>query len=143
MTLMGYIEEQTLRAIVRVNVIGASREAILNLEIDTGAGPELILSEEWSDWLGLPTGENIRVTLADGSKTLAVKGLAEIVWFDAKVTIEVAVFGGESNFVLPGVRHAGVRPHGLIGRKLLRDASLTIDYPSRRVILNKAPGPGA
>ena len=113
---------------------------MLNFEIDTGASSELIVSKDCADWLGVLTEDGYKATLADGSVIDAVKGLAQIDWFGIKTYVEVTIFPGTSGFVSPRAARAGGRPHGLLGRNLLRKNTLTIDYPNGHVTLDTAAG---
>lgn len=125
----------TLRTILRLEVMSGERSAHMNLEIDTGSQPELIISKAWADHLGLELRKGRVLGLADGTTTIASSAWVEIVWLDGPVRVETAVLTDREDmpiFAAPDRRRHGGQVDGLLGRQLLaRGARLEIDYPAR------------
>jgi predicted aspartyl protease len=127
--------DKTLRAIVRLRITGPANSAYLNLEIDTGSQPELIVSDEWANHLGLAGLSRQDVTLANGETIQAVVAEGTIDWLDGPRLIDVIVFPSNTKlqpFASPGrAKHAGL-VDGLLGRRLLKQgAALHIDYVAK------------
>ena len=113
MEMRGYLDRQK-RAIVRVEIDGGVKQAVLNLEIDTGAEPPLLISDAWAKELGIVGQPGHTATLADGSLRSVGVGTARILWLDQWQDVEVVIWPS-----MPGqageARRRG-RPDGLLGR---------------------------
>jgi len=88
--------------------------------IDTGFTGELVLPQSLIDDMALEQSGTVSATLADGSRTVLSTYECFILWFDQWKRLEV-------------VANQGTCP--LLGVDLLLDRTLTIDFRTRRVIL--------
>jgi hypothetical protein len=107
--------DKTLRAIIRLKLTGPAKASFLNLEIDTGSQPELIISAAWAQHLGLALEPNHDVTLANGETIKASLGQIEVQWFEQPdkpgepVRVDVIVFPDSPQFSLPSrPKHANL-----------------------------------
>ena len=133
MSERGFVNEPDMKAIVRLKLYSGGQEVFMNVEIDTGAGLELVVPSSAAGIIGIELGDNRTAQLADGSMIVTREGLAELDWLGEKRIVIGVIFYEAGDFApLDARRHAG-RAHGRLGRNLLRDAKLTIDYPNRSV----------
>lgn len=127
--------DATLRAILRLQVRGPVCSAHMNFEIDTGSQPELIISQDWADHLGLKTVGGRVIGLADGTQSIAGVTQIEIEWLDGSLVLDAIVLptrNGVHVFAAPDRRRHGGQVDGLLGRQLLsRGARLDIDYVAK------------
>jgi predicted aspartyl protease len=122
------------RARLRVQASGPNKTIYLTFEIDTGASRDMLIHQTLADELGLKTeNDDDLATLADGTTEVAVlKATVEVVWMGESKPVNVLVWPGT---VAP-VRNKNTID-GLIGRDLLRDTHLTIDYVNRKILIAK------
>jgi predicted aspartyl protease len=127
--ITGYLD-QAGRAVGRLKVRGTGEWQMMACEIDTGAQPELVSSRGWVELLAAPIYETSAVmTLADGRVVCAGRAIVEVDWFEQARSVDV-VFSMSSdadNAFRPPDRR-GEAPNALLGRGLLTDCRLTIDY---------------
>lgn len=131
MPMAGYLDPRG-RALLRLRARGA--DGVWNTlvcEIDTGAEPMLLTSLAWVEQLGAlidaEAGEVL--TFADGSNGQAIYIVFEIEWFGRIRRVDaLAAIGSsmEAGFTPPGRRGRGA--NALLGRSLLANTRLTIDY---------------
>jgi predicted aspartyl protease len=149
MSVTGFFHSITdLRAIVRLDVNGEQKMAAMNLEIDTGAQAAMMMSQVWADYLGLTVELGHSATLADGTQRSVGMAQVMIEWCNTVHEIEAVVWPGFTDLELPpssasGSRRYRGRPDGLVGRRLLRNCVLTIDYPNRHVMVQESKSSGA
>jgi predicted aspartyl protease len=126
-----------LRARLRVQASGPSKTMVLTFEIDTGASKELLIHRSLADELGLKTStENEFATLADGTTEVEVASAKlDIVWMNETKPIDVLVWPLTPGTAAP-VRNKNTID-GLIGRGLLADTKLEIDYVNRKIVLTQ------
>lgn len=136
-------ERDDYRAIVRVKVAGPAHEATMNLEIDTGAAPSIIMSQGWARYLGIVGQDGHSATLADGSVRPVQIGSASIEWLGEARQVEVVIWDDPAEGVSPirsrRGRYRGT-PDGLIGRNLLKLTALAIDFPAHQVQIDVSTG---
>ena len=132
--------------IFRAKVTGVSRSAVLNLAVDTGADPAVLLSEDWSTSLDLQPIASDDAILANGSKAATQLGIAEVEWLGEPRLIYVTIFTGVDVGVGPrpdSRPQRGGQANGLVGYGLLQFGRLTIDYINRQVSLENVTAEGA
>ena len=129
MNIQGYLDPDG-RAVVRLRIRGAGDWRVLACEIDTGAKPELVTSLDWFQELdALSDDIPYELTLADGRVIAAMSALVEVEWLGeirfASMMYPMAQ-ADTAPFLPPGRR--GPNTNALLGRLLLANCRLTIDY---------------
>jgi hypothetical protein len=144
--MIGYLDARN-SALLRLQARGLPGTwQVLVCEIDTGAEPMLLTSSSWIEHLGgLSDSEQGEVvTLADGQITDAAYAVIEVNGFGSPRLIDVLVprdASTEPAFQPPGRR--GRRPNALLGRGMLADCRLTIDYGRANVAIDRSQGAAA
>lgn len=136
--MIGYLDEHG-RALVRLRVRGETGHwHTLVCEIDTGAEPMLLTSRVWAEHIGalidVEAGEVL--TFADGSIAQALYVVFEIEWLGGVQRVDALFARGQSSdtaFVPPDRRGRG--SNALLGRSLLANCRLTIDYGHASVVI--------
>ena len=116
---------QNLEPCVNLTVFG-NGGATLDLEfvIDTGCTEELILPQNIVNRLKLEQGDDIPVTLGDGTTDNYSTYTARIEWHGLRRNVAVASVGSEA----------------LVGMQLLRDSNLSVDAtPGGAVTISELP----
>ena len=116
---------QYLEPCVNLTVFG-SGGATLDLEfvIDTGCTEELILPQNIINRLNLVQGDDIPVTLGDGTTDDYSTYTARIEWHGQRRAVAVTSVGSEA----------------LVGMQLLRDSNLSVDAtPGGAVTISELP----
>jgi predicted aspartyl protease len=135
--LRGFFLGQTdTRALVRLNVSGSAQSVMLTFEIDTGASETLIIGEELAKRLGArPFDKKQWATLANGTLVRVLQAEMTIEWLGGHETVDATIWPQENT---PNSSSGGKNAvAGLIGRKLLKTAHLSIDYVNRKIVLTK------
>jgi predicted aspartyl protease len=140
--LQGYFDDEN-RALLRLRVRGRGNWSHVTAEIDTGAQPAIVTSLTVAEALDAEIEAKHIATLADGAKVPACLVALEVDWFgEPKLVVGVAFVGPDgAGFGQPGRR--GRRPNALIGRGLLGDCRLTIDYGRATVAVDRSEGAAA
>jgi predicted aspartyl protease len=130
MALLGYFDRSG-RAMLRVSFAHKGDVVELVLEIDTGAEPAVMLDAS----AALRVTENLKTghtaTLADGTLRSVLAGSAKVNWLQGAKTVDVVAWGLDSATQTAPKRKG--KADGLAGRKLFKDACLTIDYVNRKI----------
>ncbi len=139
MVLMGFID-RVGRAMVRVPVrtpIGGWRQ--LTFEIDTGAQLLVMTSRKWLEFFEAPMEPGDGVTLADGQEIKVMVGLIEIEWLgQIRIVDAIAPSRAQPSAPFRNPDKRGPSPNGLIGRSLLKNCRLTVDYGRGHVAVENA-----
>jgi hypothetical protein len=132
----GWIDGRDTTARISQRLFGPNGTQSLRFEIDTGFYGDILMPIEWallltSDFDAVPRG----VFLADGTARKAQVCNLSLDWVGGVRPVEVlavaalASTGAALPFAGPtGNDRRGGKPHGLIGRGLLSDARLMIDW---------------
>lgn len=114
-----------LEPCVTLTVLGAdSRSYVGDFVIDTGYSGEIILPLDIVGELNLVRGDDIFVTLGDGTTDNYATYSARIEWHDQHRDVAVTSVGSEA----------------LVGMRLLRGSNLSVDAdPGGRVIISELP----
>jgi hypothetical protein len=137
MALLGYFDRSG-RAMLKVSFEYKGQAVELVLEIDTGAEPAVMLGAGNARRVAddLKTGHT--ATLADGTLRSVFAGSAKINWLHGLKTVDVVAWGLDSDPETASKRKG--KADGLAGRKLFKDACLTIDYVNRKIsVVSPAP----
>ena len=141
MTLTGFVDASGL-ALVRIKVRGAAADwQMMSFEIDTEAQPAAITSLRWLEALGAPMEPGSAMVMADGSRAASVLAVIEKEWLSGSQVIEVlaaATPESRTPFREPGQR--GAAPNALLGRGLLENCCVTIDYGHKTVSVEQSQG---
>jgi hypothetical protein len=142
--LLGSLDQRG-RSIVRLQVRGKSGSwTSIGCEIDTGAEPELLTSQAWLGHLDAETEPGDLLTLPDGREAPALYAVLEVEWFGQVRLVDVVTpvsFNADTAFRPPARR--GSAPNALLGRGLLSDCRLTIDYGRANVSIDRSEGAAA
>jgi predicted aspartyl protease len=140
--MRGFFNTNDNRARLRVRTSGPSKTMELTFEIDTGASQDLFIQQELADELGVAAiDDNDRATLADGKTKVSVKKAElSVEWMGAARSIEALVWALTHGTTAPARNKNTI--DGLIGRGLLADTKLEIDYVNRKVLLSKPVNEG-
>jgi predicted aspartyl protease len=138
-----FLNEYDNRARLRVRVTGPSKPMVLTFEIDTGASKDLLIQQALADELGIAATNDVDFAiLADGKTKVEVKSAKlDVVWMDETKRVDVLVWPASLETAVPPRNKNTI--DGLIGRDLLRDTKLEIDYVNRKVVLTKPVIEGA
>jgi hypothetical protein len=137
-----FLSDSDSRARLRVRVSGPNKTMELTFEIDTGASKDLLIHQTLADELGLPASDDIDfATLADGTTKVEVKlAKLSVFWIDETKPVDISVWP-----LTPGVAQPARNKNsidGLIGRGLLAETKLEIDYVNREIVLTKPVNKG-
>ena len=129
------------RARLKLRANGPKSSVILTLEIDTGASNDLFIWRNSADELGLELEPDDDVAiLADGTtKVKVMRAFVEIEWMGETRRVCALIWSPQSKKALQSKN----RIDGLIGRRLLHDTHLSIDYVNRKVALTTPAHEGA
>jgi predicted aspartyl protease len=135
--LLGYLDERG-RALVRFQVRGKTGAwATMVCEIDTGAEPSFLTSRSWLEHLDAETERGDMITMADGQEVPAIYAVVEIEWFGQTRLIDVLTPLSETtDSVFRPPSRRGRRPNAVLGRGLLTDCRLTIDYGAPTITID-------
>jgi predicted aspartyl protease len=138
-----FLSKNDDRARLRVRTSGPSKTMELTFEIDTGASQDLFIQQYLADDLGLLTfDDKDRATLADGKTKVKVrKAKLSVMWMGAEKSVDALVWPATPGTTTPARNKNTI--DGLIGRGLLADTKLEIDYVNRKVVLTKPVIEGA
>ena len=137
MMLSGYFDSAG-RALVRLRVRGKGNWMHGTFEIDTGAQPEFVTSLLMAEHLQAETETRHAAVLANGTRVPAHGVVLELDWFDEIKLVQGIGFRSQDSaaFLEPSQRGPGV--HGLIGRALLVECRLTIDFGLKTVMIERS-----
>jgi Aspartyl protease len=132
-----FLSEIDSRARLRVRVSGPSKTMELTFEIDTGASKDLLIHQSLADELGLPASDDIDfATLADGKTKVEIKlAKLSVLWMDEAKPVDISVWPAIPGAITPPRNRNTI--DGLIGRGLLADTKLEIDYVNRKILITK------
>lgn len=138
-----FLSKNDNRARLKVRASGPSKTMELTFEIDTGASQDLFIQQYLADDLGLSTiDDKDRATLADGKTKVKVrKAKLSVVWMGAAKNVDALVWPSTPGTAAPPRNKSTI--DGLIGRGLLADTKLEIDYVNRKIVLTKPVIEGA
>jgi predicted aspartyl protease len=133
--IRGYFDDEK-RSLVRLRVRGKNGWSILTTEIDTGAQPALVTSLAWASALDAEIESKHIATLANGAIVPAFAMAVELEWCGQVVVVIGIAFSDADakSFIAPGKRGRGA--NALIGRELLHQSRLTIDYVDGTVLID-------
>lgn len=138
-----FLSESDSRARLRVRVSGPSKTMELTFEIDTGAAKDLLIHQALADELGVAASDDIDFAiLADGKTKVEVKlAKLSVSWMGEAKPVDISVWPETPGTAQPPRNKNTI--DGLIGRDLLSDTKLEIDYVNRKVVLTKPVIEGA